>query len=355
MVARYARLVRYSDAVMDRPTATGVGWSCTKKTGPRDCNRNGPKGRSSAMTATKAYPQIDLFRQSLPAKPYCTDELGFLEIRAAEFAIQKRFIQPNTPSNLRWMVYDVDRPEANFDWIDRHCPPPNLIATNRENGHAHLFYGLEVPVWQQYGKRDLAYRFAAAVDVALTTQLDADRGYAKLISKNPLREDAWIVQSFQPYSYDLPWLADYLDLDPYEDLRRNLPAIGLGRNCTLFDRLRMWAYRNIRREWLGPDFWRYAVEVAGTGYNDFPLPLPSSEVRATSKSVAKWTWSHMSPEGFRAWSEGRRRKSLAVRKGRAEATAEKVREYKATHPEASNRAIGAVLGVSEFTVRQALR
>jgi len=306
-------------------------------------------------TAVPESTQIERVRQSLPVKPYCTDELGFLEIRAAEFAIRKRFIQPNTPTNLRWMVYDVDRSTANFDWYDRSCPPPNLIATNRANGHAHLFYGLEVPVWQQYGPKDSAYRFAAAVDVAMTHKLDADRGYAKLIAKNPIRDDAWIVQSFQAVPYDLPWLADYLDLGPYRDLRRNLPAVGLGRNCTLFDRLRGWAYRNIRREWLSEDFWRYSVDVVAEGYNDFEHPLPSSEVRATSKSVARWTWKNMSPAGFRAWADARRQKSIAVRQGKAEATADKVREYKATHPEASNRAIGAVLGVSEFTVRQALR
>lgn len=308
------------------------------------------------MTTTKqAYNQIERFRQSLPVKPYCTDDLGFLEIRAAEYAIQKRFIQPNEPVNLRWMVYDVDRSSANFDWYDRNCPPPNIIATNLENGHAHLFYGLKVPVWQQYGPKDSAYRFAAAVDVAMTSKLDADKAYAKLIAKNPLRSDKWLVQTFQDAPYDLPWLADYLDLSAFEDKRRNLPGIGLGRNCTLFDRLRFWAYRNIRREWISADFWRYSVEVVAQGYNDFEYPLPGSEVRSIAKSVASWTWRRMSLQGFRAWADGRRQKSIEVRQGKAAETARMVREYKATHPEASNRAIARELALDEKTVRNAFR
>lgn len=273
-------------------------------------------------------------------------------------AVRKRFLQPNDDFNLSWLVYDVDRPTATLDWIDRKCPPPNIIATNRENGHAHLFYGLETPVWRQYGERDKAFRYAAAVDVALTQALEADTDYGKLLAKNPLREDAWIVQTFQRFSYDLPWLADYLDMEAYRDLRRNLPPVGLGRNCTLFEYTRRWAYKAIRKEgWLGQEGFRWAVENTALGYNDseFPKPLPVPEVRATAKSIAKWTWSHMSPEGFRAWSAARRAKSLATRQGRAEALAERIREAKAEDPNLTQAELAKRYEVNQATVSRALR
>ena len=48
-----------------------------------------------------------------------------------------------------------------------------------------------------------------------------------------------------------------------------------------------------RENWLG------AVLGGALTYNEaFTAPLPHSEVRHTAKSISKWTWTHMSPEGF---------------------------------------------------------
>lgn len=59
---------------------------------------------------------LETFKNSLPQKPYCTDDLSFgLKIRPAETAIKKRYLQYNKPTDLRWFVYDVDRPTAHFD------------------------------------------------------------------------------------------------------------------------------------------------------------------------------------------------------------------------------------------------
>lgn len=306
-------------------------------------------------TAVQEYNQLTRFRNTLPRRLFSTDQLGPMYQTDVLTAIHKRYIQPNDSKNLRWLVYDVDRDTASYDWSDRGCPPPNLVATNLDNGHAHLFYGLEVPVWRQYGVKDKAFRYAAAIDVAMTKALDADPGYAKLIAKNPLRADAWNVQTYQRYSYDLPWMADYLDLAPYQDQRRNLPPVGLGRNCTLFDRLRLWAYRAIRQVWLSEDFWRYSVEVVAQGYNDFPNPLPYTEIKATAKSVGKWTWNNMSREGFNRWAEARRQKSMAVRRANSVVLFKKIQALAAENPEATQRELAALAECSQKTISNALR
>jgi len=298
--------------------------------------------------------QIELFEKTLPQYIYATDELGHLKKIPKTYAVKKKFIQPNSEYDLRWLVYDVDRETASFDWYDRNCPPPNIVATNPENGHAHLFYGLETPVWQQY-EDTKAYRFACAVDVALTKALDADPGYAKLIAKNPLRDDKWLVQTFQPYSYDLNWIADYVDLDPYKDRRKNLPEIGLGRNCTLFERLRHWAYQNIRQNWIDYDFWHYTVECQARKYNDFPEPLPDCEIRATAKSVAKWTWDHMSQESFRRWGENRRNRSIAVRREKSLELKKIIIELAKQNPHATQRELSKMAGVPLMTVNRLLK
>ena len=303
---------------------------------------------------------LNFFKDVLPKKPYCTDELGLLLIRPKEIAIQKRYIQQNSPFDLYWLVYDVDRPTSHFDWYDLRAPAPNITAMNLNNGHSHLFYGLEVPVIKcienpKVHKKPL--RYAAAIDVALSLKLDADPGYAGLISKNPLHKH-WNVLVWQRELYDLNWLAGYLDLEPYKDQRKHLPPVGLGRNCTLFELTCRWAYSQRREAGLYSSescFIDAVTHYAAKKNEAFPVPLPYPEVKATGKSVGKWTWLKMSQEGFDAWGDRRREKSIIVRQAKRANRAAEIRAYKLEHPEMSNVKIAVVFGVNEITVRRALR
>ncbi|RMD08408.1 replicase, partial [Klebsiella pneumoniae] len=115
--------------------------------------------------------------------------------------------------------------------------------------------------------------------------------------------------------YDLAWLSDYLDLSSYNG-RKSLPEYGLGRNCTLFEKTRLWAYKAIRQGW--PDYpeWLAACVDRASGYNaQFEQPLPANEVRHTAKSIAKWTHQHLSPAGFREEQARRGAKGGKVSKG----------------------------------------
>ena len=249
---------------------------------------------------------LETFRQNLPAKPYCTDELGYLIIRSLETAIRKRYIQPNKPTDLRWLVYDIDRADAGTLWMDTNTPIPNIITLTPSNGHGHYLYGLEVPVYLQHGSRENPYRYAAAIDIALTRELDADQGYAKLITKNPLHE-SWSVAVLRDKSYTLDELATHLDLGRNLDRRSYTEPVGLGRNCHMFDRARKWAYKAFRKGgfqsgFLRHDFWDYKVWSVCQGINmEFTDPLPESEVKATAKSISKWTWKHFSRQGWKSW------------------------------------------------------
>jgi hypothetical protein len=298
--------------------------------------------------------QLELFTEWLPDRPYCTEALGSLRILPAVQALKKRYIQPNKPFDLRWLVYDVDRETAYIDWWDTPlCPAPSIIVYNRENGHCHFLYALTVPVYTQPEAHQAPLRFAAAVDVALTIALGADPGYAGLLCKNPLHEHWWTTV-WQQEPYDLPWLSDSLDMEPYRDKRRHLPAIGLGRNCTLFEVTRRFAYTHRRvcpERALFTDIYAYAGH-----YNEsrFQYPLPVSEVRATARSVTKWVIRRMDDEGFLDWCHRRARygnkKSQEVRIAQAEERAEEISAYQQEHPESTTRLIGEVLGVSAMTI-----
>jgi hypothetical protein len=299
--------------------------------------------------------QLERFSETLPQKPYCTDNyLNGITIRPKEQAIKKKFIQPNNPWNWNYLVFDVDRPEASLDWFDLGCPAPTIISQNPDNGHAHLFYGLETPVYTQDGARNKPLRYAGAVSVALSRKLEADPSYNGLLSKNPLNPH-WITEIIDPALYTLKGLAGYLDLGELIDSRKHLPETALGRNCTLFDETRFWAYRQIRspQSWLSEDFFIESVTEYAGGYNalNFAIKLPYSEIKAIGKSVGRWTYRNMSYQGFREWGNNRRIKSIRVRKAGSFEKAQMVKLYRETHPEASIRAIGRELGLPESTVR----
>ncbi|WP_253452446.1 replication initiation protein [Halomonas sp. Y3] len=257
---------------------------------------------------------LDLFRHRLPRKPYHTDDLDTgLRIRDVQRALRARYIQPNGPTHRYWLVYDVDRSGAALDWSDRSAPPPTIVVQSPENGHAHLIYGLQVSVRTAPDAKSGPLRYAAAVDCALMTLLAADEGYAGLICKNPLHPH-WRVTEWEPRLYELGDLDSWLDLSAYGDRRKRLPDYGLGRNCNLFDRLRCWAYKAIRQGWPDYDRWHEAVLARARAYNDFETPLPESEVRASAKSVARYTHRHFSPAAFSAWQAAQGRKG-GVRSG----------------------------------------
>lgn len=246
--------------------------------------------------------QLDLFKARLPAKPYHTDELVTgLAIAKVQHAIKSRHIQPNGPTHKYWLVFDVDKHNATLDWSDIGAPAPNIVVTNPKNGHAHLLYGLEVSIRTAPDGRSHPLRYAAAIEAALREKLGADRGYTGLICKNPLHP-SWRVTTFQHYLYDLNWLADYLDLSPYDNQRR-LPDYGLGRNCNLFEYLAKWSYKAIRQGWPAFDQWFEACRTRAEWYNTrtFEQPLPGNEVTHTARSVARWTYQHFSEAGFSAW------------------------------------------------------
>jgi hypothetical protein len=216
---------------------------------------------------------------------------------------------------------------------------------------------LETPVYRQSAAHKWPQRYAASIDVALTLLLDADPGYSGLICKNPLKSEYWRAEVYRLNPYTLGELASYLDLTPYKDQRRHLPAIGLGRNCTLFDVTRLWAYRQIRLDNWDKTGFTEAVTNYAWKYNEarFPTPLPRTEVKSTARSVARWTIDTMSKAGFKAWGDGRRKKSIYVRQSKAAERAAAIRAFKAEHPDMSNRMIAKVFDVSEYTIRCALK
>ena len=246
------------------------------------------------------------FLERLPHRPYCTDDpaQGLL-IRSQATALAYRHIQHNPPPHVGTLVFDVDRADGYHAWRDANLPAPHWVCVNLRNGHAHLGYQLATPVARTSAAKQKPLCYLAAIEHVLACRLGADMGYAGLITKNPTHSDWWTVwHPIEPYSLD--YLAEFCpdnDLAAYSRRSRK-EASGLGRNVTLFDNVREWAYSAVRGYWRpnGYDAWAKAVRAACDSANAFGLeqggPLPPNEIKATAKSIARWVWNRFTPAGF---------------------------------------------------------
>jgi len=241
--------------------------------------------------------QLDLFAENLPYKPYCSDEKGALQVRKKATAINKKYIQHNQPSLCHWLVYDYDRAGALDHIGQQHLPVPNIVATNPKNGNSHLFYRLADPVCTSELAHQKPLHLLAKIDFVLTEKLEADAGYQGFISKNVLHQHWQVLEVNKE-----PWhLADFLDwLELPKRLPKRAETQGLGRNCTLFETARQWAYRQVLNYRLAGSKRGFAEAVLKhcEGINEgFPTPLNHAEVRSTAKSIAGWTWKHYTGSG----------------------------------------------------------
>lgn len=238
--------------------------------------------------------QLDFFTKDLPRRPYCSDKLeDGLIIRPAIEAITKKYLQYNPPAKIHWMVFDIDRPFNRFDLDNLVLARPNILVINPINQHPHALYGLVAPVVSTDHAHINPLRYFAAVYEGYRHALQGDVGFKQLICKNPL-SNAWVTDVLHDSLFDMHELAEYVDLKAASARIRATPKryqSGVGRNCSLFDSLRGWAYRWVDDyKALGRDSWMDRVEQQAEKLNTFVHPLPFSEVRSISKSVGKWTW-----------------------------------------------------------------
>ncbi|MGJ7520233.1 replication initiation protein [Variovorax sp. LT1P1] len=294
-----------------------------------------------------------LIESSAPRRPYCALEKNQAHIRPLSTALSEPYLQLNPPGVVAWLVLDVDQSNAYDAWLDAGLPPPTFIAINPANGHAHYGYALAAPVPTTKNARRHPMRYLAAIEAAYIRAIPgADRGFTGPLGKNPLHEKWRLWEPANAPRYELTMLAEHVaELPAWVPPKRE--AIGLGRNCTLFDELSRWAYRSVRLYWRagGEDRWRDAVRDQADAMNaGFPEPLHDSEVRGLARSVARWVWRNITPGGFRE-----RQAAVGAFKGQQQRN-EKLPLCLVMHEQGhSNKAIAAALDVTAPTIANWLK
>jgi len=255
---------------------------------------------------------IEVFKNQLPRKPFCSNDLSLgVSIRNKNKALEMMYIQANQPAIQTCLVFDLDEDNAFFKFEEVGLPVPHAITKNPTNGRCHYLYMLSAGVCKTANARIKPLEFASAVENGMAVKLQADLGYSGYITKNPLNSH-WNPYWSGAELYDLNYLSEHVELISSKDLKSE--SYGLGRNVNLFEDLRIYAYRNVLKFKINSNFerWHMDLERIAIGLNLAQNPkngLPFSEIKATAKSVARWTWKNFTAENFSAIQSKRAKKS----------------------------------------------
>lgn len=249
------------------------------------------------------------FLELLPERPYAADIARFQRVFSKENAITKRLVQINHPMIVNWVSFDLDEDDSYFVPEERGCPEPHFISVNRENGHAHAAYLVNsVTMW---GGRTPVVRLLEDVKHGLSKRMGSDPNFSGHLTKNPFNKH-WETHWQAVAPYDLSRLADCLDRN--DKKRSRGVTIGVGRNCSIFDRLRRDAYREVlpfkRTGRSEEDFCEVMFSDALRMNRRFASPLCQQEVKGIAKSVSKWVWDRFSDAEFSKIQSQRRRKGI---------------------------------------------
>lgn len=223
--------------------------------------------------------------------------------------LRHSIIQANPRQLKRWIVVDIDRATAQYAFEDAGLPQPTIMVMNPTNGHAHYYYLLSSPVSMGPGSRSKPIEYYEAVKRGLTRRLGGDACYNGLLSKNPFHEK-WVTIWNANASFELSELDDYLTNEDKAFEVQEPETSSYGRNCKLFNTLRLKAYqvcesfhrlpdgRERYMDWLMRN--AELMNHGGLGWN---------EVRGICRSILKWTWERYSPGSHGTSSEFNRHRA----------------------------------------------
>lgn len=231
---------------------------------------------------------LSYFYDELAHKPWCGDDKSANLVRPKDTAVKKRYIAPNPPTMVHWLVFDLDHNNP-LIWEDKHIPAPNLIVQNRNNLKAHLYYRIS-PVCISEGAREKPIVFMESVVRGMAKALRSDQFYCGRVAKNPLSSH-WRTTELHHDQFNLIDLADCVDFVPKKAVAVT-EANDTGRNVSLFTQLRYWAYEQVTYHKQNTNIaaWEKAVLSRALDISTIEADFGYNEIKNTAKSVSKWVW-----------------------------------------------------------------
>lgn len=294
------------------------------------------------LTSTPVYPimrheiQPTLFTLEevyRPARPLCSNTKDGSYVRRAksDALANYAYIETNPLCLQSLVVADVDYGDF-WDYERTGVPVPSWRTYTLFDESYHATWALTTPVALTDAARRPPVNLLARVEAGLRRAVGADASYGGRITKNPLNgshKTTWGINgehsADEVITYTLKELAsslDYAGLLPRTDETTTLRFSGVGRNVTLFDTTRQWAYRAVKRYWTdGYDVWTEVVLAYALNKNETAIadqwgaPLPANEVKHLARSIAKWVWRRFTEQTFSQLQTHRGKKSAERRWG----------------------------------------
>jgi len=334
---------------------------------------------SQAEVSDRIYEPKSPLNRLVSEAPYmarCSDNKTASLVRPKEYAMRYPYMQVNRKDMVSWLIFDLDHSNP-FIWEDENLPQPNMVVINRNNGHSHIYYAL-ASVCTSENALSRPIQYMKAVYEALAIRLKADLAYSGPVAKTP-GHPWWSTIEYHSHQYDLGELSDSVTLEvkPFKNNGPKLDQVSHSRHCTLFEEVRFYAYsivNKLRQESSYNDFIaqldRYAMRKNNYKDRGFASNLSIAEVRATVKSIARWTWDRytgssksnkgvmqLSPE--LSTSDKQRQSAQRTHEVRKTRTKEKIKlalsELKKNGLEASYSSISSITKLSRQTVSKYMK
>ncbi|MFE7951463.1 replication initiation protein [Streptomyces sp. NPDC057426] len=243
----------------------------------------------------------------LPLRPYATNRLHEgIRREQRPVAMTRRYVEANPSAVSNLLVVDVDHSDAVLRAVSSvgSHPLPNAVVENPVNGHAHAVWALAEAVTRTEYARRKPLAYAAAVTEGLRRALDGDAAYSGLMTKNPLHTDwstEWLHGGLHTLGGLEGALGGHMPAARWRETKRFRTNItGLGRNCSIFETARTWAYREVRHHFGSSDTLHAAIHAeVHTRNAQFAEPLPAVEARAIANSIHRWITTRS-----RMWKDG---------------------------------------------------
>ncbi len=189
-------------------------------------------------------------------------------------------------NNRHFLMTDYDTPLVNAHKL--YDIEPNFVIYNPIKCTHQAFWLLAAPVHCQ-NKESWAYRYLRAIESGYDFKYHCDFNFQREIHRNPLFYGS-DIEFLNLNRHTLKELAEVIELNnAIPDVEKKRCDDAEGRNCALFDELRVWAYKQIKT--LSKcDFEAFTAQltIRANRLNTFPTPLPATEIKSIAKSISRF-------------------------------------------------------------------
>jgi len=207
-------------------------------------------------------------------------------------------------NDRHFLIMDYDVKHGNIAVDHTHYDiEPNFISYNMKTSSHQAYWFLKDPVHcQEESKQRKPHQYLRAIEAAYDEKYQGDNNFSRYVSRNPFfigTDTDWRHNE----RYNLKELASIVQLNQYR-VRTGGKAVPVNqqngkesRNISVFNELRLWAYKQDTEHFSFPD-WQQRCLTQAIEYNLFKKPMNINEINSIARSVAQYTYIRHFSESF---------------------------------------------------------